>query len=88
MVHQTQKSKKANVKCVHHDHLKPSHLKLDSGLTSPKDSVPSEDFVVDDVNLCLFSDQDVITDQEEEVPTSEIVKKSSLNNDNLLWTQR
>ena len=43
--------------------------------------MPSEDSVLDDVNLSLFSDHDVMTDQEEEVPTSEIVRKSSFNND-------
>ena len=72
-------SPKANVKCVHHDRLKPSHLKLDSWLTSSKDSVPIEDSVPD-VDFSLFPDHGVI-DQEEEVPASEIVKKSSLNND-------
>ena len=73
LVYQIQKSPKANVKCVHHDCLKPSHLKLDTWLTSPKDSVPSDDSVLDDVNHSF--------NQEEEVPASEIVKKSSLNND-------
>ena len=41
LVYQIQKSPKANVQCVHHDCLKPSHLKLDSWLTSSKDSMPS-----------------------------------------------
>ena len=79
LVCQIQKSPKANVKCVHHDHLKPSHVKLDSWLASSKGSVPSEDSVLD-LDLSLFSDHAVMTDQEEEVPASEIVKKSFLNN--------
>ena len=33
------------------------------------------------MDLSLFSDHGVMTDQEEEVSASEIVKKSSLNND-------
>ena len=72
LLYQIQKSRKANAKCVHHDCLKPSHLKLDSWLTSSKDSEPSEDSVLD-VDLSLFSDHGVMTDQEEEVPASEIV---------------
>ena len=72
MVYQIWKSPKTNVKCVHHDHLKPSQLKLDSWLTSPKD-------------LSLFSDHGVMTDQEEEIPASELVKKSSLTNDESSW---
>ena len=79
-MYQIQKSPKANVKCVHHDRLKPSHVKLDSWLTSSEGCVPSEDSVLG-VDLSLFSNHAVMTDQEEEVRASEIVKKSSLNND-------
>ena len=42
--------------------------------------MPSKDSVLD-VDLSLFPDHGVMTNQEEEVPASEIVKKLSLNND-------
>ena len=53
------------MKCVHHDRLKPSHLKLDSWLAKPEDCVTSEDSVPDEITHSLFSGAHEISHQED-----------------------